>query len=354
MMLEAAGAAAADAGVALAEVDAILVPGLGYAGLHELARNAGLARPFFAAESLSGGSAVVSSLLVAALAIEAGLASVVLCGQAIDWGTSRREDVGRPHAEMRMKANLEMPFGWYPQVVHFAGMARRHMELHGTREEQLGAVAVAFRRHARLAGNAVLTRPLSLQSYLAAPYVAEPLRAADCCLVNDGAAAFIVTSAERARDLARPPVVVAGAGQGVSLDGEFSTLRRDYLSTPVAAAAPRAFAMAGIGPDDVDFVELYDNFTSMVLVQLEDLGFCGRGESGAFAEGGRLEIGGGLPANTAGGQLSQSFLFSANLVVEAARQLRGECGERQVAGAEVGVVTGYTGAQSAVAVLTRV
>ena len=353
LMLEASRAALADAELAVTSLDGLILPGLDYAPLHEFARNLGVRRQFFAAESLAAGAAVVSSMLLAAMAIETGAATTVLCCRGADWGTERRGNVGQPHAEMRMKAAFEIPFGWYPQIVHFAGMARRHMELYGTTERQLGTVAVALRRHARLSGNAVMTDPLTLDDYLAQPHLAEPFRALDCCLVNDGAAAFVMTSVERARDLPRPPVLVLGVGQGVSPDGEFSTLRTDYLKTAAVYAAPKAYAMAGIEPADIDFVELYDNFTSMVLQQLEDLGFCGEGESGPFVEGGRIAIGGELPVNTSGGMLSQAFVFSGNLVVEAARQLRGECGDRQVEGARIGVVTGYTGAQYAAAVLGR-
>jgi acetyl-CoA acetyltransferase len=162
-----------------------------------------------------------------------------------------------------------------------------------------------------------------------------------------------MTSAERARDLPRSAVVVQGVGQGVSPDGEFSTLRSDYLRTAAVHAAPKAYAMAGIEPRDVDFVQLYDNFTSMVLQQLEDLGLCAEGESGAFVEGGGIELGATLPVNTSGGMLSQAFMFCGNLVVEAVRQLRGECGARQVPQARIGLVTGYTGAQYAAAVLGR-
>ncbi|MGH7897883.1 MAG: thiolase C-terminal domain-containing protein [Candidatus Binatia bacterium] len=353
MMLEAAKAALADAGLEASDVDGLVLPDADYAGLHEFARSAGITRQFFAAESFGGGTAVVSSLLLGAMAIETGVATTILCCQGVDWGSERRGNVGQPHAEMRMKANLEIPFGWYPQVVHFAGMARRRMELYGMTEAQLGTVAVAFRRHARLSGNAVMTDPLTLEGYLAEPYLAEPFRILDCCLVTDGAAAFVITSTERAKDLRRRPVIVLGVGQGVSPDGEFSTLRRDYLKTAAVHAAPRAYSMAGVRPADVDFVELYDNFTAMVLQQLEDLGFCAEGEGGSFVEGGRIEIGGALPVNTAGGMLSQAFVLSANFVVEAARQLRGQCGERQVEDATIGMVTGYTGAQYAAALLAR-
>src|SRR5437879_9281223 len=253
---------------------------------------------------------------------------------------------------MRMKAAFEIPFGWAPQVVPSAGMARRHMELYGTTEAQLGSVAVACRRHAALHDNAILAgEPLALDDYLTSPYLAEPFRSADCGLVNDGAGAFVMTSLERARDLRRRPVVVLGAGSGVIPDGEYSSLREDYLATAAVHSAPRAFAMAGIEPADVDFVALYDNFTALVIKQLEDMGFCARGEGGPFVEGGRIELGGALPVNPSGGQLAQAFVFTVNHVVEAVHQLRGDAGRRQVAGAGVGVVTGYTGAQHATLVL---
>jgi len=349
---EAAGAALADAGLEAAAVDGLVVPGAGYAELHELARDLGIRGQFHTASCFHSGTAVVAAPLEAALAMEAGLARTVLCCQGVTWGSERRGNVGQPHAEMRMKAAFEIPFGWYPQVVHFAGMARRHMELYGTTEAQLGAVAVACRRHAALHDNAVLRdQPLGLEDYLAAPYLAEPFRAPDCCLVNDGAGAFVMTSLERARDLRQRPVVVLGVGSGVIADGEYSSLREDYLATAAVESAPRAFAMAGVEPADVDFVALYDNFTALVIQQLEDMGFCGPGEGGPFVEGGRIELGGGLPVNPSGGQLAQAFVFSMNHVVEAVHQLRGEAGRRQVAGAGVGVVTGYTGAQHATLVL---
>src|SRR5437867_4271391 len=200
-------------------------------------------------------------------------------------------------------------------------------------------------------GTAVVAAPLELEGYLASPYLAEPFRAPDCCLVNDGAGAFVMTSLERARDGRARPVVVLGAGSGVIPDGEYSSLREDYLATGAVHSAPRAFGMAGLSPADVDFVALYDNFTGLVIQRLEDLGLCRRGEGGPFVEGGRIELGGALPVNPSGGQLAQAFVFSTNHVVEAVCQLRGEAGQRQIASAEVGVVTGYTGAQHATLVL---
>lgn len=345
LALEAAEAACADAGLATRDLDGLLAPWADYAGRHELARNLGVGHPFFSASSMAGASGVMSTVLLARLAIEAGLATTVLCVQAIDWGSERQGNVGSPHAAMRMKAAFEIPSGWYPQIVHFAGMARRHMELYGTTPEQLGAIAVAARRHASLCDNAIQQAPLTMAEYLSAKYLAEPFHAADCCLVNDGAAAWIITTEERARDLRQRGVRVLGVGQGTAPGGEFSSLRPDYLTTAATHSGPRAFTEAGISASDVDFVELYDNFTIIALEQLEDLGFCAKGEGGAFVEGGRIELGGALPFNTAGGQLAQAYVLSANLMVEAVRQLRGDCGVRQVAGAKVGLVTGYTGAE---------
>src|SRR5438309_9596827 len=351
---EAARAAIADAGLDASAVDGLIVPGAGYAELHELARDLGMRGQFHAASCFHSGTAVVAAPLEAALAIEAGLAHAVLCCQGVAWGSERRGNVGQPHAEMRMKASFEIPFGWYPQVVHFAGMARRHMALYGTTEAQLGAIAVAARRHAALSDNALLgAKPLALADYLATPYIADPFRVHDCCLVNDGAGAFVMTSVARARHLRQPPVVVLGVGTGVSEDGEYSSLRGNYLATPAIHSAPRAFAMAGLTPADVDFVTLYDNFTSMVIQQLEDLGFCQRGEGGPFVEGGRIEVGGELPVNPSGGQLAQAFVLMMNNLCETVRQLRGAAGPRQVRDAEVGLVAGYSGAQHATLLLGR-
>jgi acetyl-CoA acetyltransferase len=266
LVLEAARAALADAGLRGRDVDGIIDPDATYPSLHELARNLGIAGPLYAASSYNGGTAVVAAPLQAALAIEAGLARTVLCCQGLTWGSERRGNVGAPHAAMPMKATFELPFGWYPQIVHFAGMARRHMALYGTTAAQLGAVAVACRRHAARTENALLRdKPLTLEEYLAAPYLAEPFRTADCCLVNDGAGAFVMSALARARDLPRPPVAVLGVAVGVIPDGEYSSLRADYLPTAAVHSAPRAFAMAGVGPADVDVVQLYDNFTAHVI-----------------------------------------------------------------------------------------
>ena len=225
---------------------------------------------------------------------------------------------------------------------HFAHAARRHMHEFGTTSEQLGAIALAMRGHAQLNPKAVMHgKPMTLDDYLASPMLADPYRFFDCCLETDGAAAVVVTSAERARDLATSPVRILAAASGQPYPADEITNRRDIFRTGLTIAAPEAFGKAGVTPADVDFAMIYDCFTFEVLQQLEEVGFCKRGEGGPFVEGGRIELGGELPVNTHGGLLSEAHVLGMSHIVEAVRQLRGGLGERQVEGADLGVVTGW-------------
>jgi acetyl-CoA acetyltransferase len=189
--------------------------------------------------------------------------------------------------------------------------------------------------------------PLTIDDVVASPVIASPLHQLDCCLVTDGAGAYVLTTGERARDLARPPVYVLGAAS--SSDHWIISQMPDLTTTPGVVSGPAAFAMAGVGPDDVDVLMGYDSFTITALLHLEDLGFCAKGEGGAFVEDGKLGPGGSLAMNTNGGGLSYTHpgQYGIFLLVEAARQLRGECGERQVTGAEVAVAHGSGGFLSA-------
>jgi acetyl-CoA acetyltransferase len=258
------------------------------------------------------------------------------------------------HAQERTKASLEVPFGWFPQPVYFATIARRHMHDYGTTEEQLGAIAVACRRHANLNPAAVMhDKPLSMEQYLASPQFVEPFRKEDCCLISDGGGAYIMTTPERAADAPKQPVEVAGIGLGNSYTGTHWAQQPAFNSTPQVFAAPAAFAMAGLTPADVDVYTCYDPFTIVTLMQIEDSGFCEKGAGGEFVSGDTLHFDSGkLPTNTHGGMLSHAYVLGISHVVEVVRQLRGEA-VNQVPDAEIGIYGGYTGPGAATLIMRR-
>jgi acetyl-CoA acetyltransferase len=211
-------------------------------------------------------------------------------------------------------------------------MFQRHRELYGTEHRHLAHIAVTFRRHAALNPGAVMREPFSEADYHASRYIAEPLHLLDYCLINDGGVAMILTTADRARDLKQPPVYVRGFAQATQLaDSSFPP--DDFWQAPMAQVARDLYPMAGVGAQDMDALMIYDNFTPTVLFSLEGFGFCPVGESGPWVADGRLALGGKLPANTSGGHLSECYMQGWALNVEAVRQLRGQCGERQVQGA---------------------
>jgi acetyl-CoA acetyltransferase len=351
--------ALADAGLEPADVDGIMyVPAMrdqfDAAAFHQ---HFGTSHDMW--ESKRGGGMVWAATAPheAARALREGRATHILNTFGVAWATERSSMVGGPgeaHAQELFKQNLEVPFGWFPQPVYFATVARRHMHEFGTTQEQLGAVAVACRRHANLTPGAVMhDRPLTMEQYLASPPIVEPFRKEDCCLISDGGAAYLMTTPDRARDL-RPPVVeVAGVGLGTSHTGTHWAQQPAFTSTPQVFSAPEAFAMAGVTPGDVDVLTCYDPFTIHTIMQIEDMGFCAKGEGGPFVAGGALAFDGGrLPYNTHGGLLSHAYVLGIAHVVEVVRQLRGNAAA-QVAGAEVGVYGGYTGPQASTLVLRR-
>lgn len=346
LQLEASLAALEDAGLARSDVDAIL-PFPTLVSAEELASNLGCAELRFASTLHVGGASPVGSLATAAMAVRAGVAGCVLlpAGWAGYSGRRTREIVSQDVASIpggAIARDYYLPHGLTAPLQWYALLARRHMHEFGTRPEQLGAVALAMRRHAQLNPRAVMHgRPISMEDYLASPMLADPYRLLDCCLETDGAAAVVVTSTARARDLRQRPVALLGAACGQPQPADEITGRADVFRTGLSSAAPRAFASAGVRPADVDFAQIYDCFTFELLQQLEECGFCKRGEGGAFVTGGRIELGGELPVNTHGGLLSEAHVLGMSHVVEAVRQLRHQAGERQVAGAELGVVTGW-------------
>ena len=346
LQLEAASTAIADAGLENRDIDAIL-PFPNLATAEELAANLGIENLRFAVTVQMGGAAPVASLAVAAMAVATGEAAAVLIPAGWNGYSGRRarETVVEQASSIpggAIARDYYLPFGLTAPPQWYSLMARRHMHEFGTTQAQLGAVAVAMRKHAQLNPAAVMHgKPMTMEDYLASPMVTAPYRLFDCCLETDGAAAVVVTTSERAHHLAKKPVYIMGAASGRPYPADDITNRRDIFETGLTLAAPEAFAMAGIEPRDVSFAEIYDCFTFEVVQQIEECGFCARGEGGSFVEGGRIEIGGALPVNTHGGLLSEAHVLGASHVVEAVRQLRGEAGGRQLDGAEIGVVTGW-------------
>lgn len=241
----------------------------------------------------------------------------------------------------------DVPYGFGLPASSYSLAAQRHMHDFGTTSEQLAAIAVAFREWAMGNPNAYHQKPISITDVLDSPLIAEPLHKLDCCLVTDGAGALVMTSAERARSLRKPPVYVLGAGTAHTHGMSISQMR-DITTTGAARSGPQAFRMAGVSPSEVDVVELYDSFTITALMTLEDLGFCAKGEGGAFVEDGKLGPGGSLPTNTNGGGLSYTHpgMYGMFVLVEAVRQLRGECEARQVPSADLAVANGCGGVLS--------
>ncbi|MGI8311884.1 thiolase family protein [Saccharopolyspora hattusasensis] len=227
---------------------------------------------------------------------------------------------------------LTRPYGMTSPGAFSALMFQRHSHLYGTTEEQLAEVAVTFRGHAALNTAAVMRDPLDLETYLASRYIVEPLRLFDYCLINDGGVAVILTTAEAATDLPRPPVYVIGVAQRAQfLGSDFPP--EDFWAGAIGEVGSAALHQAGRDRADMDGLMLYDNFSPTVLFTLEGLGYCPPGESGRWIQNGRIGLGGELPVNTSGGHLSESYLQGWGLTVEAVRQLRGECGARQIPGA---------------------
>ena len=270
---------------------------------------------------------------VSVLAVNAGMANYVACvfGDTAATGGSRFNRASGWGDSWGI-------WGFMAAAANSAITASRHMALYGTTSRQLGEIAVACRRHASMNPEAVMRTPITLDDHQNSRFVVEPLHLLDCCLISDGAVCIIVTTRERARDLKKPLVTISGMGQAYTTE---NMEREDWWYVPHQKMAVNdAYAMAGVGPRDIDVCQLYDNFTSSVLVWFEHAGFCEVGEAGAFVEGGRIQLGGALPINTAGGNLSESYMEGWLHIVEGVRQMRGECGERQVQGAEVCLVTG--------------
>jgi len=338
LMGQAIQAALADCGLSLADVDGVFgaasqlrMPTL------SLCEYLGI-RPRYYDSSYIGGASFQSLAAHAALALEAGLCNVAV----IAYGSTQRSARGKfaPQRDMNDYDGLYNP---RLPATGYALAAARHMHLYGTTRSDLADIALAARAWAQKNPRAFDRRPLTREDVLNAPMVSSPLGVKDCCLVTDGGAAVVMVRADRARDLRRKPVYLLGAGE--AQEHHSITQMAELTDTGAARSGAQAYAMAGLSAGDIDVVQVYDAFTITTLLFLEDLGFCPKGEGGRFVQDGAIAPGGVLPVNTSGGGLSYCHpgMFGLFTMVEAVRQLRGECGDRQVAHAETAIAHGNGG-----------
>jgi len=337
---ESARGALEDAGLTLKDVDGLFTSGVGPIGILSLAQHLNL-RPCYMDSQAIGGSSFVSHCLHAAAAIDAGLCSVALVTYG-SLASSERFAVGTGGGFLGDPPdNFEGPFG--PTIVgSYAMVAQRHMHEYGTTSEQLAEIAVTMRRHAGMNPQAKYRDPITVEDVLASRIISSPLHLLDCCIISDGGGALVLTSAARARDLRKPPVVILGGAEAVQHHG---IGRRDLLDIAACQSGPLAFERAGLKHADVDMCMVYDSYTITVLATLEALGFCKPGEGGAFCSAGRIGLGGALPLNTDGGGLSSNHpgMRGIFLVIEATKQLRHERGAAQVKDAEIALCHGTGG-----------
>ncbi|ODS60575.1 MAG: thiolase [Acidovorax sp. SCN 68-22] len=338
---EAVHGALADAGLKLSDVDGLFT-GSSYhflAGL-SVAEYLGI-HPKFCESTMVGGSSYVGHLLTAAMALHTGQCEVAL----ICYGSNQGSGFGKLKS-MAETPLYEAPYEPRYPISSYALAAARHMHQYGTTREDLAHIAVAARQWAQLNPLAHARDPLSIEQVLASRLVSDPLSVLDCCLVTDGGGALVLVRSERAKDFPKPPVYVLGAA-AATWHRQIGSMP-DLTVTAAAESGPRAFAMAGLAPKDVDVLELYDAFTINTLLFLEDLGFCAKGEGGAFVRNGRIAPGGALPVNTNGGGLSccHPGMYGMFLLIEAVQQLRAEAGARQVPNAQIALCHGNGGVLS--------
>lgn len=346
-----------NAGLKVSDVDGLFGTGMMMPTM-ELAEHLGIT-PRYTDSTMTGGSSFEVHVQHAALAIAAGMCEVAVIYFA-STPRARGKGLGDMSAMMGMldpqnpmpMVEWEIPYGNIMPAGAYALAASRHMALYGTTSEQLAQIAVSTRQWAMKNPNARFQEPLSIEEVLASPMVATPLRRLDCCLVTDGAGAVVLTSAERAKHLKQKPVYVLGVGTAHDHSMMISQMP-DICTTPGVISGQQAFKMAGVTPKDVNVLETYDSFTITVALALEDLGFCKKGEAGAFVADGRLGPGGILPTNTNGGGLSYTHpgMYGMFLLVEAVRQVSRQAGPRQVDNVNIAVAHGCGGVLSCTSTL---
>jgi acetyl-CoA acetyltransferase len=347
LALEAIINAANDAGIPVEEIDGFA----SYANERQLPATlaAALGVKQLRYEGLhwgGGGGGAPAGAMMAMLAVATGVANYVVAYRSLAQGQFGRFGQGRTGTKEVVggEAAFMAPYGMLTPPQTFAMQARRHMHEYGTTSLQMGAVSVASYKHAQSNPRAVMYgRPITLEDHQNSRMIVDPYRLYDCCQENDGACAVILTTVERARDLKQKPVTIMGASQGASYRGSaWAHNWPEYPSAAFRSVASDLYARAGVGPKDIDVAQIYENFTGMVIMSLEDHGFCEIGEGGPFVEGGRIEIGGELPTNTSGGNLAEAYIHGFELVVEGVRQMRGTS-TCQVPDAEICLVAGGPG-----------
>ena len=343
IMAESAKGALDDAGLTIDDVDGLFGASMtmGAMGIVELAEYLNL-KPNYIDGTNIGGSSFLAHVTHAAAAIHAGLCqvAVVLYGST---AASHQVAIGTGmgHGGRNAWDSFQSPYGM-TTVGSYAMVAQLHMQRYGTKPEQLAEIAVTMRKHASMNPLAKMRTPITVDDVLSSRLISAPLHLLDCCIISDGGGAIVVTSTERAKDLRRKPVLILGCGESVCHQEIGSP---DLLTMGARQAGERAFGMAGVQRSDIDLAMVYDSFTITVLCTLENLGFCEVGEGGDFVSGGRIGLGGALPVNLDGGGLSSNHpgMRGIFLAIEATKQLRGECGDRQVAGAKLAVAHGTGG-----------
>ena len=360
LSVEATLAALADAGLSPSEVDGLVTFTMDSSSEIALARELGLGDLRFFSRINYGGGAACGTVQQAAMAVATGVADVVVCYRGFNERSGQRFGQTAVWANAQVNTNgldnaWTYPHGLTTPAATVAMQARRYMHEYGATSEDFGRVAVADRRHAATNPKAFFYgKPITLEEHQASRMIAEPLHLLDCCQESDGAVALVVVSAERARDLASTPAFITAAAQGSAADQFVMTsyYRSDIGVPEMGVVGRELWRQSDLGPDDIQTAVLYDHFTPYVLMQLEELGFCGRGEAPGFIADGAIEVGGRLPINTHGGQLGEAYIHGMNGIAEAVRQVRGTS-VNQVDAVSHALVTAGTGVPTSGLILSR-
>ncbi len=350
LAVEAVEAAIADAGLEPGQIDGMVTYTADSNPEIEIARNLGIGELSFFSRIHHGGGAACGTVQQAVLAVNAGVADYVVCYRAFNERSGRRFGAGVQNAMPAATAE-SAHFSWYAPhglltpAQWVAMFATRYMHEYGATSEDFGRIAVADRKHAATNPKAwFYEQPITLEEHQASRWIVEPLHLLDCCQESDGAQALVVTTAERARDLAQPPVIINASAQGAGVDQDMMTsyYRESITGLPeMGLVARQLWNTTGLGPSDIQTAVIYDHFTPLSLPQFEEFGFCARGEAKDFVKDGRIELGGALPINTHGGQLGEAYIHGMNGIAEGARQVRGTS-VNQVDGVEHVLVTAGT------------